>query len=107
MDGNCVVSDAARVGLDVRNVAMLTGQDGKMTLTGLFVVRKDDPAKSIEDLRGYRILFGPEDSLEKRSAALASLEAFDVPVPQEIAECEIPRKSRTRGSTILMSLSRK
>jgi ABC-type phosphate/phosphonate transport system substrate-binding protein len=81
-----VVSDAARVGLDVRSVAMLTGQDGTVTLTGLFVVRQADPAKSIEDLRGYPILFGPEDSLEKRWAALASLEAFGLPIPQEISE---------------------
>ncbi|MFH1267471.1 MAG: PQQ-binding-like beta-propeller repeat protein, partial [Planctomycetota bacterium] len=34
----------------------------------------------------YRILFGPEDSAEKRAAALASLEAFDVPLPPEIPE---------------------
>ena len=68
-----VVSDAARVGLEVRNVAMLTGQDGTMTLTGLFLVRQADPAKSIEDLRGHRILLGPGDSLAKRSAASASL----------------------------------
>jgi len=81
-----VVFDAARVGLVVRTVAMLTGQDGTATLTGLFVVRHEDPAKSIEDLRDYNILLGPEDSLEKRSAALASLEAFDLPIPAEIPE---------------------
>ena len=81
-----VAFDAARLSLDARSVAMLTDQEGTVTLTGLFVVRHADSAESIEDLRGYKILLGPEDSLEKRSAATASLEAFDLPIPQEIAE---------------------
>ena len=50
----------------------------------MFVVRQSDPAKSVEDLEDYRILFGPEDSVEKRSAAFASLEAFDIPLPKPI-----------------------
>ncbi len=77
--------DAKKAQLDVRTIAMLTGKDGTATQTGLFVVRHADPAKSIQDLAGYRILFGPEDSDEKRSAAMAALEAFDVPVPRAIA----------------------
>lgn len=81
-----VVSDAARAKLDVRAVAMLTGQDGTATQTGLFVVRTADAAKSLEDLRGRGILFGPEDALEKHHAAIASLEAFDLPIPAEIPE---------------------
>ena len=77
--------DAKKAKLDVRTIAMLTGKDGKATGAGLFVVRHADPAKTIEDLAGYRMLFGPEDSDEKRSAAMATLEAFDVPVPRAIA----------------------
>jgi outer membrane protein assembly factor BamB/ABC-type phosphate/phosphonate transport system substrate-binding protein len=80
-----VVFDAGRAGLDIRTVAMLTGKEGTLTQTGLFVVRQADPARSIEDLKGYRLLFGPEDSHEKRGAALASLEAFDLPPPEEIS----------------------
>lgn len=79
-----VTFDAAKAALGVRTMAMLTGLDGSMTLTGLFVVRQDDTAKSIADLKDYRLLLGPEDSLEKRPAALASLEAFDLPVPSEV-----------------------
>jgi outer membrane protein assembly factor BamB/ABC-type phosphate/phosphonate transport system substrate-binding protein len=79
-----VVSDAARAKMNVRAVAMLTGQDGKVTQTGLFVVRSTDPASSLEDLAKHQILFGPEDAMEKRDAALASLEAFDIVIPGEL-----------------------
>ncbi|MBL7044585.1 MAG: PQQ-binding-like beta-propeller repeat protein [Pirellulaceae bacterium] len=79
-----VAFDARRIGLAVCPVAMLSGKDGSIMQNGLFVVRQNDPAQSIEDLAGYRLLFGPEDSDEKRSAAFATLEAFDVPLPEEI-----------------------
>ena len=79
-----VGSDARESKLPVRAIAMLSGKDGSITQTGLFVVRQSDPAKSVEDLEDYRILFGPEDSVEKRSAAFASLEAFDIPLPKPI-----------------------
>lgn len=79
-----VVFDARRAGVAVRPIAMLSGQDGEITLRGLFVVRSDDSAKSVKDLGGRSTLFGPEDADEKRSAALATLEAFGLPVPREI-----------------------
>lgn len=78
-----VVADATKVGLRVRTVAMLTGKDGLVTQTGLFVVRHDDPARSVVDLKKHRILFGPEDAAEKHSAAVATLEAFRVPVSKK------------------------
>ncbi|HIQ19691.1 MAG TPA: hypothetical protein EYH34_00425 [Planctomycetes bacterium] len=76
--------DAAEVGLAVRSVAMLTDQQGAVTHTGLFVVRREDTARSIEDLAGRRLLFGPEEWLEKHQAALAALEAFGLPVPSPL-----------------------
>jgi len=79
-----VMFDARKIGLAARPIAMLSGKDGAIMQNGLFVVRQNDPAQSIEDLAGYRLLFGPEDSDEKRSAAFATLEAFDVPVPEGI-----------------------
>jgi len=79
-----VVFDAEQVELAVRPIAVLSGKDGSLSQTGLFVVRQDDAAQSIEDLMGYRVLFGAADSDEKRSAAFAALEAFDVPLPDEI-----------------------
>lgn len=78
-----VVADATKVGLRVRTVAMLAGKDGLVTQTGLFVVRHDDPARSVVDLKKHRILFGPEDAVEKHSAAMATLEAFRVPVSKK------------------------
>jgi outer membrane protein assembly factor BamB len=74
-----VVFDARKIGLGVRPLAMLTDKAGSVTQAGLFVVRKDDAARSIEGLKKRRILFGPRESAEKRAAALAALEAFDLP----------------------------
>lgn len=79
-----VESDSRRIDLPVRPLAMLSGKDGAITQTGLFVVRRDDPAKSIEDLAGRSLLFGPEDSDEKHSAALAALEVFALPTPNTL-----------------------
>jgi outer membrane protein assembly factor BamB/ABC-type phosphate/phosphonate transport system substrate-binding protein len=76
-----IVADATKAGLRVRTVAMLTGKDGSVTQTGLIVVRHDDPARSVADLNKHRILFGLEDAVEKHSAAVATLEAFRVPIP--------------------------
>ncbi|NOZ20434.1 MAG: PQQ-binding-like beta-propeller repeat protein [Planctomycetes bacterium] len=78
-----VTFDAKKIGIPLRTLAMLTGQDGEMTLTGLFIVRQKDPAKSIADLTGYRILFGPQEAEENHSAAFATLEAFGLPTPKD------------------------
>ena len=79
-----VAHDARQVGLRIRTVAMLSGNDGAITQTGLFVVRGDDPAKTIEDLKGRRLCFGPAEADEKRAAPLATLEAFNLPVPEPL-----------------------
>jgi outer membrane protein assembly factor BamB/ABC-type phosphate/phosphonate transport system substrate-binding protein len=78
-----VKADAAELRLPIRPLAMLTGQDGSTTLTGLFVVPALDPAQRVADLKGYRILFGKTDADEKHSAALAALRAAGVEVPKE------------------------
>jgi outer membrane protein assembly factor BamB len=64
-----VRSDAAAAKLKVTPVARLSGQDGLTTQTGLIVVRSADPARRIEDLEGYRIIFGPKECDEKFAAA--------------------------------------
>ena len=58
--------------------------DGKVTQTGLIVVRKDDAAKTAADLGGYRILFGPKDCDEKHAAPLAMLTKAGVKLPDTI-----------------------
>ena len=75
---SAVLFDAKEKHLAVRPLAMLTGQDGTITLTGLFVVRARDPAKRLGDLKGYTVLFGPAESFEKHGAAIAALHAAGV-----------------------------
>ena len=63
-----VVADSKAASLAMIPVAELTGRDGKTSQSGLIVVRKDDPAKKLEDLQGYQILFGTEECDEKHAA---------------------------------------
>ena len=76
--------DAKSQGIKVTPIARLTGKDGSTTQNGLFVVSRDDPAKSVKDLKGYRILFGPVECDEKHKAALAALSEAQVPAPQQL-----------------------
>jgi len=79
-----VLFDAARAKIPVRPVARLTDKSGSTEITGLFVVRKDDPATSIEQLKGYKILFGPSYNTEKSAAAVTALKTRNIPVPDPI-----------------------
>ena len=79
-----VVSDAAEADARVRPIARLTDNSGSTNLTGLFVVRHNDPAKNIADLNGYRILLGPECDAEKSTAARTALKANGVPLSGRI-----------------------
>ncbi|NQT88675.1 PQQ-binding-like beta-propeller repeat protein [bacterium] len=76
--------DAARLKTPLQPIARLTDKQGSTDLVGLFIVRPKDKAKSIADLKGYRLLFGPADSAEKHSAAFAALEENGVPIPKTI-----------------------
>jgi len=77
--------DARKLSLPVTPIAMLTGKEGTVTQTGLFVVRTNDKAKSLVDLKGRKVLFGPVEADEKHSAAVATLDAFGLPVTGEPA----------------------
>ncbi len=79
-----VTADAKAVGNSLAKIAMLTGKDGATTQTGLVVVTKDDPAKTVADLAGYPMWFGPVESDEKHAAALALLEKHGVERPETI-----------------------
>jgi ABC-type phosphate/phosphonate transport system substrate-binding protein/outer membrane protein assembly factor BamB len=79
-----VLYDAKKAGIDLRPIARLTGQDGNTTLQGLFIVRADDPAKSIEDLKEHRILFGPFYETEKSQAAVKALNKAQIPLPVQL-----------------------
>ena len=79
-----VAHDAKGQKLQIRTLAMLKGLDGTVTQTGLFVVKTGTEAKTLEDLAGSSVLFGPAESDEKNAAALAALEAFALPAPDPL-----------------------
>jgi len=78
-----VLYQVKRLGRRVEPIASLTDRDGKTTLQGLFVVRAGNPAKSLRDLKGYRILFGPPSCAEKHEAAIEALRAAGVEPPDQ------------------------
>ena len=73
--------DARKANTRFRPVASLTGVDGSTTQSGLIVVRKEDSAKTVDDLSDYRIFFGPKDCDEKHAAPIAMLTAAGVALP--------------------------
>ncbi len=76
--------DAAGLNIPVIPVARLTDKSGSTDQVGLFVVRGDDPAKTIQDLKGYRILFGLKEDAEKHQAALAAMRKNNIPLPATV-----------------------
>lgn len=78
-----VRAQASAARLPLAPLAMLSGRDGKTTLTGLFIVRSDDPARSVSDLKGRKILFGPSANDEKHAAAFAAMKSFGLPLPDK------------------------
>jgi ABC-type phosphate/phosphonate transport system substrate-binding protein len=76
--------DAGLREIDLEVVAQLTGRDGSVMQTGLFVVRSDDPAQTIEDIADYQILFGPEECDEKSAAPMALLTEHGIDIPDPV-----------------------
>jgi ABC-type phosphate/phosphonate transport system substrate-binding protein len=73
-----VRAEAKRLNRVMVPIATLTDQNGSATQTGFFVVRGKNPAVSLIDLEGYKILFGPESCDEKYLAAVAKLHEAEV-----------------------------
>jgi ABC-type phosphate/phosphonate transport system substrate-binding protein len=85
-----VLYDAKKAGKQMRPVLSLTGKDGKTDMQGLFVVATSDPAKSVADLKGYRIFYGTQDSDEKYAAAFDLLKKHNIAPtdkPETCAAC--------------------
>jgi outer membrane protein assembly factor BamB len=77
-----VLAEAAEVKESVRPIARLTDDHGVTDIWGLFLVRADDPARTIGDLEDHEIAFGPPTDAERHSRALATLaQAGITPVP--------------------------
>lgn len=77
-----VQADAKAAQIPITALAQLTDKQGATTQHGLIVVNRDDPAKSIEQLQGYTIIFGPSEAAEKHSAAMSLLVDAGVHVPK-------------------------
>ncbi len=75
-----VRADASKIGQRMLPVAQLTGKDGATTQTGLIVVPSGDSTRKVEDLGGYRILYGPPECDEKFAAPRQLLEDAGIAV---------------------------
>ena len=79
--------EAAENKLNATPIASLTGKDGKTTMTGLFVVGGKDPAITVSDLKGYRILFGYKECDEKYAAAFRLMKDLGMKHEGKIETC--------------------
>ncbi|MBI3880859.1 MAG: PQQ-binding-like beta-propeller repeat protein [Verrucomicrobia bacterium] len=73
-----VRGDAAKLKLAVRPLAALTNQRGDTTLKGVFLVRKNFPARSLAHLAGKRVSLGPVEDEETHAAAQRALAAANI-----------------------------
>ena len=78
-----VMFDAKDAKVNVTPISRLTDRNGSTTQYGMIVVNKDDPAKSVEDLDGYTIIFGPAEAEEKHAAALKLLSDAKISIPSD------------------------
>jgi ABC-type phosphate/phosphonate transport system substrate-binding protein len=85
-----------RAGIGVVQLAALTGLDGKTTQTGLWVVPAKDPAISLSDLKGYRIILGAEDCDEKNLAAQNLMVEMGLPKIKKPETCSACSDGATR-----------
>ncbi len=83
-----VVAEASHSKLGLKPILALSGKDGVTTQTGLLVVPASDPAKTVADLKNYRIIFGPAHCEEKHAAAVALLARNGVTVVGDVETCE-------------------
>lgn len=83
-----ILSAAESNGWTILPVAQLADRNESVTQTGLFVVRAANPAQSVADLKGYRILLGPAACDEKHAAPVEFLAEHGISVPESIAERE-------------------
>ncbi len=98
-----VVFQSREMGRPVYPIATLTDSRGLTTLQGLFVVRAGNAARTLSDLQGYRVIFGPKSCDEKHRAAIDALRAAGVTLPDVESLETVP--SCTDGANQLMKLT--
>jgi outer membrane protein assembly factor BamB len=80
-DRSLVAHGAKVAGLKSHALCELTDPDGSTTLAAYFVVRSDDSAKELKDIKGRKIFFGLADADAKQATALAALRVAGVELP--------------------------
>lgn len=70
--------DSKKLKMEVTAIAQLTDVAGSVKQKGMFVVRRDDPAASLLDLEGYRVLWGPEKCTEKSASPKSKLKELEI-----------------------------
>jgi ABC-type phosphate/phosphonate transport system substrate-binding protein len=95
-----VRAEARGAGLSLVGLADLTDKEGLPTQTGLVVVAAGDPALTINDLGGHRVIFGPGECEEKHGAALRLFKELGVATPEKPETCA----SCTDGATKVIEL---
>ncbi len=83
-----IEADLAGSGQAYRPAAVLSDAEGLTTLVGLFVVPAESALKTLGDLAGKKVLFGPKQDAERHDAALAALNEA---VPNAEMGPEVPR----------------
>jgi ABC-type phosphate/phosphonate transport system substrate-binding protein len=91
-----VLFDAREVKLRLTPIAQLTDMEGATTQTGLFVVRAQDPALTVSDLRDYRIFFGPPECDEKHAAPMALMRSVELDIPSPVETCQACSSAATK-----------
>ncbi|MFO0943866.1 MAG: PhnD/SsuA/transferrin family substrate-binding protein [Pirellulales bacterium] len=79
-----VLHDAKTEKLEIRPLAQLTDQKDSVNMTGMFVVRSGNPAKTVEDLKGFRVFFGPSYCDEKSAAMFDLMKQKSLPIPSPV-----------------------
>ncbi len=76
--------DAATTATELTPILSLQNKEGVGTFRGLLVVKGDNPANSLADLNGKRIVFGLEKNIEKHRAAIEALNRAGVAVAKPV-----------------------
>ena len=83
-DRSAVAHGTEQAGMKSKPICELTDPDGETTLAATFVTRSSDPAKSLKDIAGRKILFGLPEPDGKNAAAIAALRAAAVELPAKL-----------------------
>ena len=79
-----VRADAKATKQPLKILGRLTDQSGSTDQYGMIVVNRDDPAKSVQDLDGYTIIFGPSEAAEKHAAPIKMLQKAGISIPKTL-----------------------